>query len=117
MLDKDSERVLQYLINKISKEQDRMLIPISVIDSDALNMSFSFFSSVCQFLQTENYVQNVMLYVTDPAGRLNLTHKGFSYFEYKSMNKKEYIKHLLLSKISDIIVSFVVALITALIVA
>ena len=46
-----------------------------------------------------------------------LTDNGISYFFDKRIKRIEYIKELLLSKITDVVISFLVALITALIVA
>lgn len=117
MLDKTSEKVLKYIIANSENKGTLLVLFFNSSDSDKLNMSFSLFCSTCEFLQKEGYIKEFQLYYEQTDGRLFLTFKGYSYFEYKKIENLEFYKQLALSKISDIIVSAIVALITALIVA
>ena len=55
--------------------------------------------------------------ISGKLANIRLTDKGISYFYDIRLQQIEYIKNLAMSKISDIIISSIVALITALIVA
>lgn len=111
MLDKTSEKVLKYLIEK-SNGLLNELIHIEDAEIEHLGMSTNIFYSACEHLHQNGYLADFATYI-DVNAYFILNYKGFSYFEYKKYEKRLILKDLLLSKTLDIIVAFTTAIITA----
>lgn len=116
-LDKTSEKVLKHLISHCENIKSKSLVKFSPDDATNLNIPFSIFYGSCELLEKAGYVTDLEIYYEEDGGRLFLTFAGYSYFDYKKLEKQEFYKQLVVSKISDIVVSAIVALITALLVA
>ena len=111
MLDSLSEKFLTYIINN----QENNIVQNIYDKYDDIGICADFVTQICKSLEEQGYIS--VIYADMEVHTVILLHKGAIYFEYKKAVEREYIKHFLLSKISDVIVSFVVALITALIAA
>jgi len=112
MLDKTSEKVLKFLVSESNNTGNKITVEFDTIDAWHLNMSFALFCSTCKFLQDNGYVEEFTLYFEQENGMLQLTFKGYTYFEYKRIEKIEFYKQLALSKISDILVSVITTITT-----
>ncbi len=115
MLDDISEKVLNVLIKKCNGDpQTRFSISEKDFVFPKLNLHLIY--SVCIHLCKQGYICSYSFLFPDAEEfNVELTYKGFSYFEYKNIERKEFIKRFLLSKISDIIVSAIVAYLTVII--
>ena len=115
MLDDISEKVLNALIKKCNGDPQT---EISISEKDFVfpKLNLHLIYSVCEYLYKQGYIHSFSsLYFDTVELEVTLTYKGFSYFEYKNIERKEFIKRFLLSKISDIIVSAIVAYLTVII--
>ena len=116
MLDKTSEIILKCIISKCDGNPE-VTVELTPEDFSTRKISYELLNSVCYDLCKSEYINPFAYgYIGSPLG-ITLTYKGYSYFEYKKIAKREYVKQLALSKLSDIVVSAIVALITALLVA
>ena len=111
MLDKTSEKVLSYLINKYEENNQATVLLIDTSDAKRLDMSFNLFCSACDYLQSYGYISDFITYYDKVDGRLTLPYKGYTYFQHKKKIKLQYFMNLLLSKWCDIIVAFVTSVI------
>lgn len=116
-LDKTSEKVLKYLISHCENIKSKSLVTFTPEDAGNVNLPFSLFCGSCELLEKAGYITELAIYYEEDGGRLLLTFAGYSYFDYKRIEKQEFYKQLAISKISDIVVSAIVALITALLAA
>lgn len=115
MLDNISEKVLNVLIKKCKGDPQEEII-ISEKDFIFPELKLHLIYSVCEYLCKQGYIHSFSsLYSDTKELEITLTYKGFSYFKYKNIERKEFIRRFLLSKISDIIVSAIVAYLTVLI--
>lgn len=116
MQNKTSEKFLKYLIRKCESDID---CEIEIDEEDATSftkLSYATIRGICQDLYSAGYLSTCTI---DIFGKVYvvLSYKGFSYFETKRMENYLYLKELALSKVSDVVISVVVSLITSLLVA
>lgn len=117
MLDKVSERILKVAIEKCKGNPHN---EVTLTEKDFLfpKIKLSVISSVCMFLYENGYFSTCTYYYEgDTEVTVTMKYKGFSYFDYKDISNKEFWKSLATSKISDIIVSVVAAIVTTLIIS
>ena len=116
MLDSISENVLKYIINLYNTYGKPVgvnrKLRLNTDDAEKMHFNIDMIAAVCIDLGKKGYLDNIFFSAEDVD--LTLTYKGLSYFEYKKIAKKEYIKKFLVSKISDVIVSAIVADLTVL---
>lgn len=112
MLDKKSENVLKISISKYDGDMDK---DINIYGRD-VELTFSELNSLCFNLYNSGYISNFFYsYGENEAVKITLSHNGLNYFKLKKAEHVQYLKQLAVSKLSDIIVSVIVALITTLI--
>lgn len=105
MLDKLSEKVLQYAISQRKDYLEN--ISFNEVDAAILGVDFARLRVVCEYLQKKEYLTIVCSYYDNDI-RITLTHKGFSYFEYKHICLKEVL-------LNGVLLPVITALITTLI--
>lgn len=109
MLDRESEKFLYYIIkNQVNNEVSKIYEKHKEIGVNPI-----YICDICKSLEEQGYISAI--FADDEVEAVILHHKGSVYFENKKAEKKEYIKQFLLSKISDIIVSAIVAYLTVII--
>ena len=106
MLDKPSENVLRYLIDRSNGNLTKMLILIPQ-DTAKLDMPFGQVLSICQSLEDKKLVNNFVIYIRNSGCRLYLTMDGYTYFDNKKSENVSFLKR-------SIIVPIIVTLLTEL---
>ena len=86
MLDKLSEKVLQYAISRHKDYFEN--ISFNEDDAEALGIGFARLRAALEYLQKKECLTIVCSYYGNSI-HIKLTHKGFSYFEYKCDEQKE----------------------------
>lgn len=109
-MDKTSEKVLKYLI-KSYKNNEFDCATITEKDLKKLNLSWCRFHDILTELKNNQMLKSIVS-ITNGED-VYLSQKAYSYFEIKRSNRRRFYLDLIISKISDIIVSFITALITA----
>lgn len=113
-LDKTSERVLKHII-KMSNNFPGIEVRISNKNFIMPKLSNMFLISVCRFLYDNGYLTDFRYsYSENDDLMVMVSYKGYAYFEYKKIKRIQFIKQLLISKVSDIIVAAITAYITVL---
>lgn len=111
MLDRVSELVLSRIIAKC-KGNPECEVEIGEADFPFSKLSINLIYSVCKDLYLKGYLsKHYPLYEHEVSFTVYLTYKGYSYFEYKKIDRKQYFKQFFLSKTSDILVSIIVTII------
>lgn len=112
MLDKKSENVLKVAISKYNGNMGK---DIDIYGQD-VKLTFSELNSLCFNLLKSGHISNFSYsYSESEAVKITLSYNGLNYFKLKKSEHVQYLKQLAISKLSDIIVSVIVALITTLI--
>jgi len=112
MLDKMSEKFLKYIIEHKDECNSIFNLPYH---ANKIGIPLTFIDDICRELASRQYID--FIDGDDYIYAVFLKHKGSVYFSEKRKANILYWKNLAISKISDIIVSAIVAWITALIVA
>lgn len=112
MLDKTSEKVLKRIIELCGEEPENHVY-ISHEDFNDPEMTDKLITAVCYDLEENGYITGVK-HITSEYDKVYLRgkYKGYAYFKRKKINAREYNKQLALSKITDVIVAFITAVIT-----
>ena len=114
MLDKTSEKILKCLISKCNKNPEKSVV-ISENDFSFPSVSIELLNSVCYFLMKHEYIKSFSYGYFNSPLEITLTYKGYSYFEYKRIEKIEYVKKLSISSACSILISVITAIITTII--
>lgn len=113
MLDKQSEKVLKYIIDNTHYEANSEPQLIEGKDiSNALNIPMHFLSEICENLGKDNYIKCLSNDFSEVIA-IYLKQKGLFYFENRKTENRLFYKQIALSKVSDFIVSFITAALTA----
>lgn len=111
MLDKTSEKILRVIIKKCNGHPEQ---EVAISNKDLFSkMSVELIYSICEDLKKKEYIKCLSnLYDDETEITFALTYKGYSYFEYKKLQKIEYFKQLLTTSICSLIVSLATTILT-----
>ena len=107
MLDKQSEKFLKYIIENHKDNQ----ISDFLKHYDKIDIHNDFIYDISKNLNDQGYI-TAITNIDNEILCVILHHKGYVYFEAKHSKNIEFWKNLAISKVSDIIVSFLIALLT-----
>ena len=110
LLDKQSEKFLKYIIKNHKDNQ----ITDFLEHYDKIGVSSDFICDISKNLTDQGYITAITNIDNEVIGVI-LHHNGYIYFDEKRSKNIEYWKNFAISKVSDIIVSFLIALLTSVI--